>query len=311
MGDWDTPASGVGTTGRPAPAGGWGPALGGPGRLDLDRLGQPGPGEGLQPVARPTGGRPRRPTTPWPRRLRPRAEPRRGSVGRRPAGRARFADGARPRRPAQRPAAGHPGRAAPAPAAAPGSPGGRPSARPRSWSPLRAAATAGATDPSPPTPPPPPTRAGPCSPPRGSRPRTARCRCSSASRPASASTRWWPCWAPTAPASRRCSRPSRPAAAASQGKVVFDGRDITSLPAEKIAQLGLSLMPGGKGIFPSLTVAENLRLACWMLRHDRRKAREGLEDVLTMFRSCTTGGTSTPATCRAASSSGCPWPWPS
>ena len=68
-----------------------------------------------------------------------------------------------------------------------------------------------------------------------------------------------------------------------KGKVTFDGKDITSLPAEKIAALGLSLMPGGKGIFPSLTVDENLRLACWMLRHDRRKAREGLEDVLAMF----------------------------
>jgi branched-chain amino acid transport system ATP-binding protein len=69
----------------------------------------------------------------------------------------------------------------------------------------------------------------------------------------------------------------------SKGKVVFDGKDISSLPAEKIAQRGLSLMPGGKGIFPSLTVAENLRLACWMLRHDRRKARNSLEDVLGMF----------------------------
>jgi ABC-type branched-subunit amino acid transport system ATPase component len=50
------------------------------------------------------------------------------------------------------------------------------------------------------------------------------------------------------------------------GRVTFDGRDITGLPAEKVARLGLSLMPGGKGVFPGLTVDENLRLACWMLR---------------------------------------------
>jgi ABC-type multidrug transport system fused ATPase/permease subunit len=54
----------------------------------------------------------------------------------------------------------------------------------------------------------------------------------------------------------------------SAGRITFDGRDITGLPAEETARLGLSLMPGGKGVFPTLTVAENLRLACWMLRHD-------------------------------------------
>ncbi len=56
------------------------------------------------------------------------------------------------------------------------------------------------------------------------------------------------------------------------GRVTFDGHDITGLPAEEIARLGLSLTPGGKGVFPTLTVAENLRLATWMQRHDSRAA---------------------------------------
>jgi len=70
---------------------------------------------------------------------------------------------------------------------------------------------------------------------------------------------------------------------ADKGKVVFDGRDITHLPAEEIARLGLSLMPGGKGVFPTLTVAENLRLACWMLRHDPAAAQRMRDETIAMF----------------------------
>ena len=68
-----------------------------------------------------------------------------------------------------------------------------------------------------------------------------------------------------------------------RGRVTFDGRDITGLPAEEIARLGLSLMPGGKGVFPTLTVAENLRLACWMLRHDPVAAESMRADTIAMF----------------------------
>ena len=67
------------------------------------------------------------------------------------------------------------------------------------------------------------------------------------------------------------------------GRIRFDGRDITGLPAEEIARLGLSLMPGGKGVFPTLTVAENLRLACWMLRHDPAAAEEMRAEAIAMF----------------------------
>jgi ABC-type branched-subunit amino acid transport system ATPase component/ABC-type branched-subunit amino acid transport system permease subunit len=69
----------------------------------------------------------------------------------------------------------------------------------------------------------------------------------------------------------------------SRGRIVFDGRDIAGLPAEAIARLGLSLMPGGKGVFPTLTVGENLRLACWMLRQDQGAADAARREVVAMF----------------------------
>ena len=70
---------------------------------------------------------------------------------------------------------------------------------------------------------------------------------------------------------------------ATNGAVVFDGRDITHAPPEEIARLGVAQMPGGKGVFPSLTVAENLRAAAWMTRGDRAEAERRLQDVRQLF----------------------------
>ena len=42
------------------------------------------------------------------------------------------------------------------------------------------------------------------------------------------------------------------------GRIVFQGADIRGLPAYRIAQLGMGLVPEGRQIFPNLTVLENL-----------------------------------------------------
>ena len=55
---------------------------------------------------------------------------------------------------------------------------------------------------------------------------------------------------------------------ADRGAVVFDGIDITHAPPYEIAARGVVQVPGGAGVFPSLTVGENLRLAGWLRRHD-------------------------------------------
>ena len=46
-----------------------------------------------------------------------------------------------------------------------------------------------------------------------------------------------------------------------QGKVVFDGQDISKLPGNRIVKLGLGYVPEGRGVFPELTVMDNLRLS--------------------------------------------------
>jgi urea transport system ATP-binding protein len=44
------------------------------------------------------------------------------------------------------------------------------------------------------------------------------------------------------------------------GSVMFDGTDLSALPAEARARLGIGYVPQGRDIFPQLTVEENLRL---------------------------------------------------
>jgi ABC-type branched-subunit amino acid transport system ATPase component len=53
---------------------------------------------------------------------------------------------------------------------------------------------------------------------------------------------------------------------ADHGAIVFDGRDITHLPPDEIARLGVAQVPGGEGIFPNLRVEDNLRAAAWQGR---------------------------------------------
>jgi branched-chain amino acid transport system ATP-binding protein len=48
------------------------------------------------------------------------------------------------------------------------------------------------------------------------------------------------------------------------GRVTFLGRDVTRLPAHQRARLGIGFAPEDAGVFPDLTVAENLELGHWL-----------------------------------------------
>jgi branched-chain amino acid transport system ATP-binding protein len=67
------------------------------------------------------------------------------------------------------------------------------------------------------------------------------------------------------------------------GTVEFQGEEITGRPADEVTRAGISLMPGGKGVFPTLSVAENLRLAGWLLRNDPDAVAEARARVLDLF----------------------------
>ncbi len=69
----------------------------------------------------------------------------------------------------------------------------------------------------------------------------------------------------------------------SAGTVTFNDEDITKLPADVTTHRGISLMPGGKGVFPTLSVAENLRLAAWTIRHDPERIETARAEVEELF----------------------------
>ena len=68
------------------------------------------------------------------------------------------------------------------------------------------------------------------------------------------------------------------------GSVAFDGQDITRLAPHKRVALGIGQSPEGRGVFPGMSVRENLEMGMY-LRKDRKSpaAAEDLERVLTLF----------------------------
>jgi len=68
-----------------------------------------------------------------------------------------------------------------------------------------------------------------------------------------------------------------------RGSVRFAGQELRGLATDEIAARGVVMMPGGKSVFPTLTVRDNLRLACWLKRKDSTAVRDAEARVLEMF----------------------------
>jgi branched-chain amino acid transport system ATP-binding protein len=68
-----------------------------------------------------------------------------------------------------------------------------------------------------------------------------------------------------------------------RGRITFDGRDVTRLPAHARALAGIALVPEGRRVFPALSVRENLEMGGFRFRRDRGRMRTQLESMLDMF----------------------------
>ena len=68
----------------------------------------------------------------------------------------------------------------------------------------------------------------------------------------------------------------------SPGQIIFDGEDITRLRADERVRLGLCLAPEGRGIFPGMTVLENLGMGAYT-RRDKSAVTEDYERVFGLF----------------------------
>ena len=69
----------------------------------------------------------------------------------------------------------------------------------------------------------------------------------------------------------------------SSGSITFDGQDINKIPAHKRVDLGISQVPEGRGIFPGMTVLENLEMGKFNRKDRKAEMEEDLERVYTLF----------------------------
>jgi branched-chain amino acid transport system ATP-binding protein len=68
----------------------------------------------------------------------------------------------------------------------------------------------------------------------------------------------------------------------SAGKVVYDGNDVTGMPAFQLVRQGLSMVPEGRGVFGALTIEENLAMGAYS-RRDRNAIKDDVQRVFGLF----------------------------
>jgi ABC-type branched-subunit amino acid transport system ATPase component/predicted MFS family arabinose efflux permease len=69
----------------------------------------------------------------------------------------------------------------------------------------------------------------------------------------------------------------------SHGVVRCDGRSITFASPEQRCRMGIQMLPGGRGVWNDLTVAENLEVATFVVRRDAADAQRRIDEVLNLF----------------------------
>lgn len=69
---------------------------------------------------------------------------------------------------------------------------------------------------------------------------------------------------------------------AKQGSIIFEGKDITKMPAHKIVQMGIAHVPEGRRVFAQLSVYENVIMGAYT-RKDKNEIAESLANVYKRF----------------------------
>ena len=68
----------------------------------------------------------------------------------------------------------------------------------------------------------------------------------------------------------------------SAGRIDYDGAEITGKPAYHLVRRGLAMVPEGRGVFPRLTVAENLAMGAY-IHDDKAAITRDFERAYTLF----------------------------
>jgi branched-chain amino acid transport system ATP-binding protein len=71
--------------------------------------------------------------------------------------------------------------------------------------------------------------------------------------------------------------------ALASGQIIYNGEDISKVPAHERVNLGISQSPEGRGIFPGMTVLENLEIGKYSRPERKSEMQEDLEKVYHLF----------------------------
>jgi branched-chain amino acid transport system ATP-binding protein len=68
-----------------------------------------------------------------------------------------------------------------------------------------------------------------------------------------------------------------------RGRILYDGLDLTGVPADQRVRLGITLMGGGRSTFPTLTVEENIWIGAFPYHSHHSVVRERFDAVIEVF----------------------------
>jgi branched-chain amino acid transport system ATP-binding protein len=67
-----------------------------------------------------------------------------------------------------------------------------------------------------------------------------------------------------------------------EGRIMFEGKQISGMPTHKLVAMGISMSPEGRGVFANLTVRENLQMGAY-LKKNKREINEDMENAFRLF----------------------------
>ena len=68
-----------------------------------------------------------------------------------------------------------------------------------------------------------------------------------------------------------------------QGQVRIDGADVTGMAAHRVSRRGVRIVPQGRGIFPRLSIAENLRIGAYLSHEPDPRVRDLLHELFPIL----------------------------
>ncbi len=69
---------------------------------------------------------------------------------------------------------------------------------------------------------------------------------------------------------------------ARKGRIIFEGKEISTEPTHRLVARGISMSPEGRGVFANLTVRENLQMGAYLIK-DKKSVGQDMERVFKMF----------------------------